>query len=322
MAGRSLGVATSKADIDEGVITGVTIDNSVIGGTTAAAGTFSTLTATTLVATTLTVSGLTSMSRAALAATGSGASTAALIGTQVVAVTDSDGTKAVALPTAATTTGPILVINTVTTAALPVYPVNGGNDNINAGSEDAAWTLGPGKAAWFIPTSATQWYTDDASAIATTTTEANILDGVTATAAEINMAADISANNELVLTTNSIAAAESGSTYFLDAAAEFVSTLPAPALGLRFTFIVKTAPASASYTIVTAGGAVANIIKGCAVNAEGVAGDTGTADDTITFVDGQAVAGDRVDVYSDGTSWFAYAICKVAAGVTFTQASA
>lgn len=51
------------------------------------------------------------------------------------------------------------------------------------------------------------------------------------------------------------------------------------------------------------------------------AGDTGTADDTITFVDGQAVAGDRVDVVSDGTSWFAFAFSRVAAGITFTQAS-
>ena len=43
---RSLGVASSKADIDEGAITGATIDNCVIGGTTAVAGTFTTLTST------------------------------------------------------------------------------------------------------------------------------------------------------------------------------------------------------------------------------------------------------------------------------------
>lgn len=43
---------------------------------------------------------------------------------------------------------------------------------------------------------------------------------------------------------------------------------------------------------------------------------------TITFVDGQAVAGDRVELISDGTSWFAYAFSKVQAGITFTQASA
>lgn len=125
--------------------------------------------------------------------------------------------------------------------------------------------------------------------------------------------------SEVVTATNAITAAESGTTFFLNSTTEFVSTLPAPALGLTYTFIVAAAPSGASYTIVTNGSA--NIIKGQAVNAAGVAGDTGTADDTISFVDGQAVAGDRVDVVSDGTRWFAYGVCAVAAGITFTQAS-
>lgn len=125
--------------------------------------------------------------------------------------------------------------------------------------------------------------------------------------------------SEVVTATNAITAAESGTTFFLNSATEFVSTLPAPALGLNYTFIVGAAPSGASYTIVTNGSA--NIIKGMAVNAAGDAGDTGTADDTISFVDGQAVAGDRVYVVSDGTSWFAYGDSRVAAGITFTQAS-
>jgi len=125
--------------------------------------------------------------------------------------------------------------------------------------------------------------------------------------------------SEVVTATNAITAAESGTTFFLNSTTEFVSTLPAPALGLTYTFIVAAAPSGASYTIVTASSA--NIIKGMAVNAAGVAGDTGTADDTISFVDGQAVAGDMVEVISDGTSWFAYGFSRVAAGITFTQAS-
>ena len=125
--------------------------------------------------------------------------------------------------------------------------------------------------------------------------------------------------SEVVTATNAITAAESGTTFFLNSTTEFVSTLPAPALGLTYTFIVAAAPSGASYTIVTNGSA--NIIKGMAVNAAGAAGDTGTADDTISFVDGQAVAGDMVEVISDGTSWFAYGVSRVAAGITFTQAS-
>lgn len=117
-----------------------------------------------------------------------------------------------------------------------------------------------------------------------------------------------------------LTAADSGKTIFLSSSTEFVTTLPAPAAGLTYTFIVRAAPSGASYTVVTNGSA--NIIKGQAVNAAGVAGDTGTADDTISFVDGQAVAGDKVTVISDGTSWFAYGQSAVAAGITFTQASA
>jgi hypothetical protein len=83
-----------------------------------------------------------------------------------------------------------------------------------------------------------------------------------------------------------------------------------------YTFIVGAAPSGASYTIVTTSSA--NIIKGQAYPASGAAGDTGTADDTINFVDGQAVAGDQVIVISDGTSWFAKAFCAAATGVTFT----
>jgi hypothetical protein len=118
---------------------------------------------------------------------------------------------------------------------------------------------------------------------------------------------------------STLTAAQSGTTFFLNSATEFATTLPAPVAGLTYTFIVKTAPSGASYTVVTASSA--NIIKGQAVNAAGVAGDTGTADDTISFVDGQAVAGDMVTVISDGTSWFAKGFCAVAAGITFTQAS-
>jgi len=115
---------------------------------------------------------------------------------------------------------------------------------------------------------------------------------------------------------STLTTAQSNTIFFLSSATEFVTTLPAPAAGLMYTFIVGAAPSGASYTIVTTSSA--NIIKGQAYPASGAAGDTGTADDTISFVDAQAVAGDQVTVISDGTSWFAKAFCAVAAGVTFT----
>lgn len=125
---------------------------------------------------------------------------------------------------------------------------------------------------------------------------------------------------ETLTATRQVRANESGKTFILSAATEFVTTLPPPFLGARYTFIVGAAPSGASYTVVTADSA--NIIKGLQNSVAGDAGDSGTADDTVTFVNGQAVAGDKVELYSDGTSWFGYAISKVAAGITFTQASA
>lgn len=136
----------------------------------------------------------------------------------------------------------------------------------------------------------------------------NVTGTVTGTAATSNTTA-----------TKAVSAAESGTTFFLNATTEFVSTLPAPAAGLNYRFIVVAAPSGASYTVVTTGSA--NIIVGKQFTSAEAAGDTGTADDTITFADGQAVAGDRVDLISDGTKWYAYAFSAVAAGITFTQAS-
>jgi len=102
--------------------------------------------------------GILALSRGTAAAAGSGASDATALTDQIAIVTGADNAKGVALPAAATTTGPFLVINDAA-ARLLVYPVNGGNDNINGLAEDAAFTLAGGEWALFIPTSATQWYT-------------------------------------------------------------------------------------------------------------------------------------------------------------------
>jgi hypothetical protein len=126
---------------------------------------------------------------------------------------------------------------------------------------------------------------------------------------------------EDVTSTNVITAAESGTVYYLDSATEFVTTLPAVATsaGVHYTFIVKAAPSGASYTVVT--DSSENKIVGIQFSSAGDAGDNGATDDTITFVNGQAVAGDRVEVFCDGALWYAYAYSKVAAGITFTTAS-
>ena len=130
-------------------------------------------------------------------------------------------------------------------------------------------------------------------------------------------------NTEVVAATNIITASESGKTFFLNSATEFVSTLPAVAAGLKFSFVVTAAPAAASYTVVT--DASANVIKGqiytVDVNSATDPDFETAGGDTISFVDSKAVAGDRVDVVCDGTNWFAYGFCSVFDAITITTAS-
>lgn len=125
---------------------------------------------------------------------------------------------------------------------------------------------------------------------------------------------------EIVTATNVITAAESGSTFFLNSATEFVSTLPAPALGLRYTFIVSAAPSGASYTVICA--ASGTLAKGHVLTNDvnsATDADFGTAGElTVTFVDGKAVAGDRADFISDGTNWFVRASCSVFDAITLS----
>lgn len=128
---------------------------------------------------------------------------------------------------------------------------------------------------------------------------------------------------ETVNTTNVIAAAETGTTYFLHNNSGFASTLPLPAAGLRFTFLVAVAPSGGSYTIVSAGGA--NIIKGHVCSSDLNAASDGDVEtsggDTITLVDGKAVAGDRVDLIADGTNWYVVGSCAAFDAITITTAS-
>ena len=117
--------------------------------------------------------------------------------------------------------------------------------------------------------------------------------------------------------------ADAGKTIFLKLAAGFVTTLPLPAAGLSFEFIVGTAPSAGSYTIVTSGSA--NIIKGQVYSSDlnaATDGDLETAGgDTITLVTAKAVAGDRVELRCDGTNWFMYGFCSIFDAITITTAS-
>lgn len=119
---------------------------------------------------------------------------------------------------------------------------------------------------------------------------------------------------ELVTTTNVITADETGKTFYLDAAGGFTSTLPAPALGLKFTFIVKTAPTTA-YIVTTNAGA--NILYGTFLD---IIGELTyfSAQDQVDFVASTSVIGDRLEVESDGVNWHCTAISGADGGVAVT----
>lgn len=145
-------------------------------------------------------------------------------------------------------------------------------------------------------------------------TELNILDGVTASAAELNMAADNSANLEVVTTTNVITAAESGKTFILNSATAFVSTLPAAAAGLRYTFIAgATQVTGGNHTIVPTDD---NTVYGEYL----VAGATipASAEGSINWVADTILPGDRVDVICDGTNWYVSGAAAATGAITFT----
>lgn len=125
---------------------------------------------------------------------------------------------------------------------------------------------------------------------------------------------------EVVTATNVITADESGSVFFLNSGTEFVSTLPAVQAGLHFTFIVTAAPSGANYTVVTNGSS--NVMLGTVHSSDGADADSELSGcDTVNFVDGAAVVGDRLEVWCDGTNWFGIAHCNVSTGITYTTAS-
>ena len=118
--------------------------------------------------------------------------------------------------------------------------------------------------------------------------------------------------SEVVTTTNIITAVESGTTYYLNAVGGFTSTLPAPAIGLNYKFIVSTAPTTA-YIITTNAGA--NLLFGFFLD---IVGEQVyfSAQDTLNFVASASLVGDFLEVESDGTNWYCVAKSGADGGIT------
>ena len=136
----------------------------------------------------------------------------------------------------------------------------------------------------------------------------------------LNLSPQSTGGGEVLTAAKTLVAGDSGKTFYLNLAGGFATTLPAPSMGLKFKFVVNTAPTTA-YTVVTASSA--NVIHGQVSSAEDAAGSVACAasSDTISFVANKAIKGDWVSVESDGTSWFVQGMCNVQDGITNTQAS-
>ena len=100
--------------------------------------------------------------------------------------------------------------------------------------------------------------------------------------------------------TYGVTAAESGATIFINAAAGKTMTLPAPASGLRYKFVLKAQPTSGNHIVAT--NAAAAIVEGMVdVNNVKV---LAANEKQINFVASTAIVGDWISLISDGTSWF------------------
>lgn len=105
--------------------------------------------------------------------------------------------------------------------------------------------------------------------------------------------------SEVVAAAPTINAADSGKTFYLNLAGGFANALPAPAVGLNYKFVIKTAPTTA-YTVAATGA----LIHGVHIPADGTAGVAINGVTTLTLVANTAIIGDRVEIESDGTLWY------------------
>jgi hypothetical protein len=116
--------------------------------------------------------------------------------------------------------------------------------------------------------------------------------------------------------TFALSKAHSGTEIFLNRAGGIAFTLPVPDAGLRYRFIIGTAPTS-DCTIASNGGA--DIIVLGVNELEVDTGDDGPYDDNadlVSFKANVAVVGDFLDLYCDGTKWYGRGQTNADGGVT------
>jgi hypothetical protein len=120
---------------------------------------------------------------------------------------------------------------------------------------------------------------------------------------------------ETISTARTLTASDSGKYFTLSASAGVAVTLPSVTVaGFRARFTVGSAFATTNFTIV----APTAVIQGSAdVNSTLVPASN---ENTISFVASAETVGDFIEIYSDGTNFYAYGIGQASGSVTFTVA--
>jgi hypothetical protein len=118
---------------------------------------------------------------------------------------------------------------------------------------------------------------------------------------------------ETISTARTLTASDSGKLFTLSGSAGVAITLPSVTVaGFRARFTVGSAFATTNFTIVSS----TNVIQGSAdVNSTLVPASN---ENTISFVATAETIGDYVELYSDGTNFYAYGIGAGAGAITFT----
>jgi hypothetical protein len=106
--------------------------------------------------------------------------------------------------------------------------------------------------------------------------------------------------------------ADSGKTFYLNAAGGGAITLPAPKAGVTFAFVLKLANTT-NWTITAED---VNTIQGAYVNSTALS--SVVDDEIITFVANTADVGDFVELRCDGAIWYMSGQCTSSGGITAT----
>jgi len=119
----------------------------------------------------------------------------------------------------------------------------------------------------------------------------------------------ISVGGTKTLTADTTLVSKDAGDILLDAVGEAI-TLPAPTAGLRYRFLITEAPATSDWVITATGALVDGSVTEAGL-VQLLAGET-----TLTIAFANALKGDWLELYSDGTRWFASGQFSVASSFT------